>query len=223
MKKAVRYAALFILLLAGCQDEEGPPLKDEAAVPDIPAAEMKDGYIIYHHRYDNMDRGHHDFEARTVIDPNYYEQHPYKRGEIVYFQPPDFDHAKYPRVTLETWSISRIVALPGETVEIKSGQIYIDQRSLESFYGRAHRLGSDIEGLKKALEQNPDDPMRQNLEHAIKDLASNQLDALRVPDGHVFVIGDDWFRSFDSRHFGPLPIGSIQGKVLGYPADPPAK
>ncbi|MEI0740106.1 hypothetical protein VQ056_31695 [Paenibacillus sp. JTLBN-2024] len=87
MKKAVRYAALFILLLAGCQDEEGPPLKDEAAVPDIPAAEMKDGYIIYHHRYDNMDRGHHDFEARTVIDPNYYEQHPFKRGEIVYFQP----------------------------------------------------------------------------------------------------------------------------------------
>ncbi|MEK4357467.1 S26 family signal peptidase [Paenibacillus sp. FSL M7-1455] len=88
---------------------------------------------------------------------------------------------------------------------------------------KARRLGSDIEGLKKALEQNPDDPMRQNLEHAIKDLASNQLDALRVPDGHVFVIGDDWFRSFDSRHFGPLPIGSIQGKVLGYPADPPAK
>ena len=205
------------------QDEEGLPLEDEATVPDIPVVDMKDGYIIYHHRYDNMDRGHHDFEERTVIDPNYYERHPYKRGEIVYFQNPDFDHEKYPRITLENMSISRIVALPGETVEIKKGQIYVDQRRLDSFYGRAHRIGSDIEGLKKELVKHPDDRMKQNLELAIKGLESEQMDAFRVPDGHVFVIGDDWFRSFDSRHFGPLPIESIQGKVLGYPADPQAK
>ncbi|GIO29781.1 MULTISPECIES: signal peptidase I [Paenibacillus] len=223
MKKTIRYTVLFVLLLAGCKDGEGPALKDETTVPDIPVVDMKDGYFIYPHRHDNMDRGDHDFEGRAVIDPNYYERHPFKRGEIVYFQNPDFDHKKYPRITLEKMSISRIVALPGETIEIKKGQIYVDRRKLDSFYGKAHRIGSDIEGLKKGLEQNPDGRTRQNLEHAIKDLESNQLDALRVPDGHVFVIGDDWFRSFDSRHFGPLPIDSIQGKVLGYPAPPPAK
>ncbi|MED6118137.1 hypothetical protein PIB30_000119 [Stylosanthes scabra] len=35
-----------------------------------------------------------------------------------------------------------------------------------------------------------------------------------VPKGHVWIQGDNIFASLDSRHFGPVPYGLIQGKVF---------
>ncbi|KAA8524062.1 hypothetical protein F0562_010507 [Nyssa sinensis] len=34
-----------------------------------------------------------------------------------------------------------------------------------------------------------------------------------VPKGHVWIQGDNMYASNDSRHFGPVPYGLIQGKV----------
>lgn len=36
-----------------------------------------------------------------------------------------------------------------------------------------------------------------------------------VPDAHVFVAGDNRSRSYDSRHFGPIPLSDVVGKVCG--------
>ncbi|MEC0240334.1 signal peptidase I [Paenibacillus dokdonensis] len=217
--KLIWIAAMFAVL-TGCKAGEAQPLTDEITEPDIHEIAMKKGYLAYHHNYDNMDRGHHDFEAQTtIIDPEYYEDNPLKRGEIVYFINPDFDHDRYSNVHLEEMSISRVVALPGETIKIKAGQIYVNDRKLNSFYGHAHRIGSDISALKKSLEEKGDTlsaEMKQNIENMIRTMESEQLGPVKIPDGDVFVVGDDWFRSFDSRHFGSLPAKMIQGKVLGY-------
>ncbi|GMY33473.1 birch protein [Fagus crenata] len=35
-----------------------------------------------------------------------------------------------------------------------------------------------------------------------------------VPKGHVWIQGDNMYASSDSRHFGPVPYGLIQGKVF---------
>ncbi len=37
--------------------------------------------------------------------------------------------------------------------------------------------------------------------------------ATRVPDGHVFVLGDNRNRSEDSRDYGPIPVENVLGKV----------
>ena len=36
-----------------------------------------------------------------------------------------------------------------------------------------------------------------------------------VPNAHVFVAGDFRSRSYDSRHFGPIPESDILGKICG--------
>ncbi|KXT12211.1 hypothetical protein AC579_3448 [Pseudocercospora musae] len=42
-----------------------------------------------------------------------------------------------------------------------------------------------------------------------------QSDAmLQVPEGHCWVVGDNLPHSRDSRHFGPLPLALISGKVI---------
>lgn len=41
----------------------------------------------------------------------------------------------------------------------------------------------------------------------------NDLEGLTVPPGHVFVLGEDLGNSRDSRHFGPLPMARIRGRV----------
>jgi inner membrane protease subunit 2 len=35
-----------------------------------------------------------------------------------------------------------------------------------------------------------------------------------VPDNHVWVEGDNTARSVDSRHFGPIPTGSLLGRAV---------
>lgn len=37
---------------------------------------------------------------------------------------------------------------------------------------------------------------------------------LRIPAGHVFVVGDSEPKSYDSRHFGPVPVEAIRGRVV---------
>lgn len=38
-------------------------------------------------------------------------------------------------------------------------------------------------------------------------------DAVRVPEGHCWVEGDNFASSLDSRSFGPIPLGLVQGRV----------
>ena len=80
--------------------------------------------------------------------------------------------------------VKRIIGLPGETVEIRSGYIYINGEPLEGdtfARGPGSRLG--------------------NFPPTI------------VPDGHFFVLGDNRNASSDSRNWGMLERGQILGKL----------
>lgn len=78
--------------------------------------------------------------------------------------------------------IKRVVALPGETVAVQSGQVFVDGMPLTEPW--AVRQGG------------PDYPPTV------------------VPEGHVFVLGDNRGHSNDSRSFGPVPLANIIGHAV---------
>jgi signal peptidase I len=105
-----------------------------------------------------------------------------QRGDIIVFDPPVQSSKPY---------IKRIIGLPGETVEIRDGAVFIDGIQLDESY---------IDVATECLRQ---------------------CDPVTVPEDHIFVLGDNRDNSSDSRQFGPVPVDSILGKawVIYWPLD----
>lgn len=92
---------------------------------------------------------------------------------------------------------SRIVALPGETVEIRSGKIVID--------GREEALPTH---LSIGAYQRPKEDLGASVPKPI-------TLPFKVPAGSYFVLGDNVADALDSRFWGGLDRAKILGKVLG--------
>jgi signal peptidase I len=91
---------------------------------------------------------------------------------------------------------SRIVGLPGEIVEIRSGKIVID--------GREEAVPShvSIDGYKL-----PQGNLTANAPHPV-------TFPYKIPAGSYFVLGDNVSNAFDSRYWGGLDRSKIFGKVI---------
>ncbi len=103
------------------------------------------------------------------------------RGDIIIF--------KYPLDTSQNY-IKRVIGLPGDTVTIRAGKIYINdsQTPLEETYLPQSYLDSDLS------EQN--------------------FGPYEVPEDAYFVLGDNRAQSSDSRVWGFVPKEDILGKAI---------
>ncbi|XP_004294186.1 PREDICTED: mitochondrial inner membrane protease subunit 1-like [Fragaria vesca subsp. vesca] len=88
----------------------------------------------------------------------------------------------------------------------------------------SHRLGKVAHG-DVVLVRSPDDPKRMVAKRVLglegDEVTSSfdpqrivQHDRIVVPKGHVWIQGDNTYASLDSRSYGPVPYGLIQGRVF---------
>lgn len=107
-----------------------------------------------------------------------------RQGDIVTLKDPR-DH----RVTL----VKRIVATEGNVVDIVDGKVVLDGHSLEEPY----------------THNKPTRPLSST---SWGDFQGNY--PLRIPEGHVWVMGDNRTGSIDSRCFGPVPVDTLTSRVV---------
>jgi len=111
---------------------------------------------------------------RIVVNKFIYRFHGIERGDVVVFY--------YPRDPSVSY-IKRVIGLPGDKVEIRSGSVFVDGTILAEPY------------LSPEFRDHYDMP------------------ETTVERGHYFVMGDHRSSSMDSRSFGSVPEKYIYGKA----------
>jgi signal peptidase I len=114
-------------------------------------------------------------QERIFINKFVYRFEPIERGDVVVFW--------YPLDRTKSF-IKRVIGLPGDIVEIRSGVVFVNGKSLWEPYVPTE--SADL----------------------------GNLAPLVVPDGEYFVMGDHRTSSNDSRIFGPVPRKFIYGKAV---------
>lgn len=101
-----------------------------------------------------------------------------QRGDIIVFQYPDNEEILY---------VKRLIGLPGETIEIKGGKVYIN--------------GADLPLDEPYLKEEPYDA---------------SFGPYTVPEDHYFMMGDNRNNSLDSRYWTNKYVSKekIEGKVF---------
>lgn len=126
-------------------------------------------------------------ESVLPIEQDLLPRRDLQRYDIVVF--------KYPR-ELNKDFVKRIIALEGETVEIKDKQVYVNESPIPEEY----KVHNDSQVYSKAGYYQYDGVIRDN------------FPPLTVPPGHCFVMGDNRDNSQDSRYWGCLPLHLIKGR-----------
>lgn len=184
-------------------------ITDDITPERLEIAQQNEHTFLIEWGSDSMDRGNHDFESHEhghlVVSTDFNEV---KRGQAVYYHMPSSVIAKNPAVP--EMYIGRVVGLPGETVEIKGGQVFIDGKMLDTFYGKATTRGF---GEEEYFEVTPSSAIAD--EQATRAYFNMDMPAENVEGNTVFILVDQWWRGYDSREYGPLPIGEIEGVITG--------
>lgn len=112
------------------------------------------------------------------------------RGDIIIFNEPDLsDYGQ----GINKQLIKRVIALPGERVVVKDGKVTV--------YNKEHPNGFQPD---KTL------PYGEGGSHIPQ--TDGDVD-ITLPEGQIFVCGDNRPDSLDSRAFGPVPLDNVVGKL----------
>lgn len=114
-------------------------------------------------------------QERIFINKFVYRFEPIERGDVVVFWYP-LDRSKS--------FIKRVVGLPGETIELRRGHLFLNDHELTESYVPASFFDGSSYG------------------------------PLQIPAGSYFVMGDHRDSSNDSRMFGAVPREFIYGKAV---------
>ena len=131
-----------------------------------------------------------------------------KRGDVIVFKFPN-DHS--------TDYIKRVVGLPGDTVETRNNQLYVNGNEIRRArerrpcrYNESAAAGDDhdceywVETLGDKVHQTILEPGHPAQDHP----------RTVIPPGEVFVMGDNRDNSYDSRKWGTVNMDLIKGRAL---------
>lgn len=115
-----------------------------------------------------------------------------QRGDVVVFI--------YPRDPSKDY-IKRVIAVAGDKIQIINKKVYVNDQLMET----PQAVFKDSQVIDPndlwIAASGSDGRYRDNFGPYV------------VPEGHIFVMGDNRDHSFDSRFWGPLPLDNVRGKA----------
>ncbi|MBC8364479.1 MAG: signal peptidase I [Actinobacteria bacterium] len=127
---------------------------------------------------------------RIVVNKLSYRLHEVNRGDVVVFHKSDPDPEGINDL------IKRVIALPGETVEVLDGKVYVNGGMLIEPYLAARNSTRGFSLPPGCIGER------------------DSTNLCTVPEDHVFVMGDNRDNSKDSRAFGPVAESDIVGRAF---------
>lgn len=138
-------------------------------------------FVFQPHQVDgkSMEPNFHNGEY-ILTDKISYRIHPPKRGDVVVFHSPQDERVDF---------IKRILGVPGDTIKVQSGYVYLNGIKLEEEY--INEPGQVLGGRF----------LRENVE-------------VEVPPGQYLAMGDNRNHSSDSREWGFVSTSGIVGRAF---------
>jgi signal peptidase I len=135
-----------------------------------------------------------------------------QRGEVIVF--------KYPKDPDKDF-IKRIVAVEGDTVEVRQNAVYVNGKPVEHSHveGRPCEY-EDFEEAAGRWDHRRCEEYKDSLDGRSfttiydKGGVARSWPEVKVPPGNVFVMGDNRDNSHDSRYWGTVPFEMIKGKAM---------
>lgn len=122
-----------------------------------------------------------EVDDRVLVNKLAYRTHDVHRGDLVVFErPPQASDGEGNEIKD---LIKRVVAVGGDTLEARDGQVYVNGERIEEPY---------------LVDGTPTDNLPRQV----------------IPEGFVFVMGDNRTNSQDSRYFGPIDEDTIVGRAF---------
>jgi signal peptidase I len=123
-----------------------------------------------------------------------------RRGDVVVFDPHHEQNLKL---------VKRLLGLPGDTLEMRAGSLWVNGKALDEPYVRAGTVPDDAspefswqsEYLVGEADPSTYRPTRET------------WGPLVVPANHYFMLGDNRDDSYDSRYWGPLATWRVEARV----------
>jgi len=179
----------------------------------IPSASMENTLLVGDHLFVN--KFTYGFRI-PLTQIRFLEFNKVSRGDIIVFKFPAKDRNQIncggPQYGRDY--VKRVVAMPGETVQVKDGKLYVNGQQIPD---HGYEVYSAESRYTFSSEDDPADYQREwenrDLEDFYGILLRDNFGPVTVPPGTFFAMGDNRDQSCDSRFWGPVPRENIKGKV----------
>jgi len=88
--------------------------------------------------------------------------------------------------------IKRTIGIPGDVIEIRNKEVYVNKKPLEQDYA----IYTDLHIIPKAMQPR------------------DNFGPVTVPEDSIFVMGDNRDHSYDSRFWGFVNLKDVKGKAI---------
>src|ERR1051325_1959214 len=191
----------------------------------VPSASMENTIYV----------GDHFLVNKFIFGPGpslpFLPQREVRRGDIVVFKFPGESLPREGIVQYKTLFIKRVIGLPGETIQVKGPNVYVNGKALPEYRIKTldPQRGNDKAELKKLESAAPRAGEPYAVYYTPETLSKREGDdgadvfsgfkyavgePFKIPDGYYFMMGDNRDNSADSRVWGPVARDLIVGRAM---------